>query len=140
MGGSSSTTRIDAMLPGIGAPTLGLLPLQFLDRQADREDGPAATHPISGMNRAALRLDEASADREPKPGPGALPIATPHPIELVEDALQVLVRNARSLVAHFDDDAAFCGVGVDFDCRPLRGVLGGVVEQIDEHLFGQDEV
>ena len=87
-----------------------------------------------------MRLDEPLADGEAQSGAGPLPVAAADAIELVEDALEIVDRHARTFVAHLDDDAPVVAPAGDLDRRAGGRILRGVVEQIDQHLLHQHEV
>src|ERR1041384_2422452 len=91
-------------------------------------------------DRAVVLLDDPPADREPKPGPGDLAVAMLHPVEFIEDTLQILRRNPLPLIGHIDRHAPVAPAGMDADRRSGRGISRGIVEQIDEHLLDQHEV
>ena len=98
MGGSSSTTRI---LTGAA------LMRQPFRCSAGFGTGRLMvnTAPVRSVRFAAAivpphGLDEAARDGEAEPRAGAHLIALLHPVELVEDALQVVRRNAVALVQH----------------------------------------
>ena len=58
---------------------------------------PARSVRLRGRDRAVHGLDEAAGDREPKPGAGAHVVALLDAVELVEDVLEIVRRNARRL-------------------------------------------
>src|SRR5262245_66010804 len=86
-------------------------------------------------NPPAHRFDESLADRQPKPGPRATLIPIPYAIEHVEHALALGGRYAGSLVSHTDHKVLAQHVGADLDSRTGRRELGGVVQDIDDHLL-----
>ena len=59
---------------------------------------PVSVRSVPGRDGAAHGLDEASRDRQAKPGSRTHPIALLCPIEFIEDALQILRRDTRPLV------------------------------------------
>ena len=67
-------------------------------RQGDGEDGAGAVGAVAGGDRAAHGLDEAAADREAEAGAGAHPVALLRAVELVEDLLDLVGRDALALV------------------------------------------
>src|SRR5262249_11131441 len=102
-------------------------------RKLDRE-GRARTAPDArGADRAAVRLDDAAADREPQPEPGAA-YAAARLLERLEDALEVLGLDAAAGVDHVDAGAAVASVGLDAYRAARGGVANGVAEQVPEHL------
>src|ERR1700733_11096617 len=86
-----------------------------------------------------MSLDDSAADGEPQPCSSALPLAR-QPIKFLEDLVEVLGRNARATVR----DLHYYGVALvsrrELERAPLRRVLGGVLEQVDEHLLDQHGV
>src|SRR4029078_12190888 len=80
---------------------------------------------------------EAPADRQSQTGPGPDPIALSGAIELVEDPLEILFRDAVAFVQHLKDDGPLLLPGLYDDGRLRRGIFGGVVEQVEEHLLEQ---
>src|SRR6267154_1445411 len=97
---------------------------------AQRQDGARTIGPIAGLSATALRLDEATADRQAKPGSGTAPILGLNAVELVEDAFEVGRRYARPFIDYLDSDDIAVLPGLNFDTAAGRRVLGGVVEQI----------
>ena len=82
-------------------------------------------------------LDEAARDRQAQPGAGAHLVALPRPIELIEDALDVGRWNAVAFVEHLQLDAILLLPALNADGRLRRRILGGVVEEIEQHLLEQ---
>src|SRR6185312_4171394 len=89
--------------------------------------------------------DEAATDRQAETGAGATAILGLHPVKLVEDAFEIARRDARPLV----DDLNQNGVAPNritgapsakLDAAALRGVFGGVIEQVEQDLLEQDRV
>src|SRR5215470_4292405 len=100
----------------------------LIDGNADREDGAAAVGSIGGHDGAAMGFDESPADGQPQSRAGALAVAVMHPIELVEDALEIARRDPGPLVAHLDDDLRTFAPAGNFDRRAGRRILARVVQ------------
>ena len=60
---------------------------------------PLRVAAVVGDDRAAHGLDEAAADGKAEAGAGALPVGGLHAIEFVEDAFEIVRRNAVAFVA-----------------------------------------
>ena len=102
---------------------------------------PGPVGAVAGDDGAAHRLDEAAADRKAEAGAGAHAVALLHAVELVEDALELVRRDALALVDDAQSDAARAGAaGLDPDGRALGGVFRGVVEQVEQHLLEEHRV
>ena len=83
---------------------------------------------------AAVHLDEPLRDREAKPGAALLAgRAAVDLLELLEDALLVVRRDARPGVAHRDVEEAVGGAGRDLD-RALVGELDRIADEVQQHL------
>ena len=80
-------------------------------RQRNGEHRPRPIDTVAGDDGAAHRLDEAAADRKPEAGAGAHAVALSHTMELVEDALELLRRDALALVDDAQSDASRDGAG-----------------------------
>src|SRR5688572_18313060 len=87
-----------------------------------------APHP----DPAAVRLDDSLGDCQPKADP-APPYATRLP-EALEDVRKVLLFDARSCVAHAETHFALRSLGRDRDSSAFRRELGGVSDEIRQHL------
>ena len=68
----------------------------------DRKNRSRAVGPVRGYDLPAKCVDKTAADRQPKPGAGALPVALLHAMELLENALKPVLGNARPLVQNLD--------------------------------------
>src|SRR5215469_13851664 len=110
----------------LGCSAGAILPIRH--RHFNGEDGPGAVGPVPGANGPPHGLDEAAADGKPEAGPGAAAIRGMHPVELVEDPLQILWRDAVPLVQHLKDDP----VGRPLAPKLHRGAGGGVFRRIVE--------
>src|SRR6185295_6229071 len=98
-------------------------------------EGAAALRGALDTHPAAVQLDGVLHDGEPQPGParGARPAAV-DPVEALEDAGQVLGRDAAPGVGDGDPDRGGPRVRRD-PHRPRIRVLDGIVEQVPErHL------
>src|SRR5205823_1763033 len=117
---SSSTTR---MRPCISAPRR--------HRQRDLELGPAADL-ARHLDRALVRLDDLLRDRHAEPGAALLGGE-----ERVEDAVELLGRDAAAVVAHPDGGEAVAVLDEQVDAPSLgnrRERVDGVVDDVGEHL------
>src|SRR6185437_12974383 len=73
------------------------------NRQGDGEDGAWPVAAVGGQNGAPHRFDEAARDGEAEAGAGADLVSLAGAVELVENALPVLGRNAVALVDDLED-------------------------------------
>ena len=71
----------------------------------------------------------------PRPVPARRRSPVGSPVELLEHARDVPRREARPLVGDREHDRVAAPAALERDGRARRGVLGGVVEQVDEHLL-----
>src|ERR1700722_14599555 len=99
-------------------------------RDAQRQNRARAIAPIMRLDAATLRLDKTAANRQTEPGAGAAPVLRLHAIEFVEDAFEIVRRDARSLIDYFDRDGVSVLPGCEIDAAAGRRVFGGVVEQV----------
>src|SRR5947208_2332336 len=109
----------------------------FGQRQREKE-GDAALGQVLGPDAPAVRVHDALADREAEAGaPAASRLAA---VELLEDSLLPAVGQARTMVGDLNGHLAV-GRGRDDPDRAVgRGVLDGVVEQVDQHLLDEHVV
>src|SRR5437899_3217589 len=117
---SSSTTR---MRPCISAPRR--------HRQRDLELGPAADL-ARHLDRALVRLDDLLRDRHAEPGAVLLGGE-----ERVEDAVELLGRDARAVVAQADGGEPVAVLQEEVDAPAFRDGcerVDRVVEDVGEHL------
>ena len=84
-------------------------------------------------------LDEAARDRQAQAGTRAHLVALLDPVELVEDALQI-VGGMPSPSSRICRPALSIAPALDADGRVRRRILGGVVEEIEQHLLEQHGV
>ena len=103
--------------------------------KADGEDRPRAVGAVRRRDGAAHGLDEATADGEPEPGAGGDVVGLAHPVEAVEDAFEVIGRDAWSLVDEAQHHLVAVPPSLNCDCGGWRRILGGVVEKIEDHLL-----
>ena len=82
-------------------------------------------------------LDHGQADAQPALGAGQRAVALG---EQVEDAREQIGRDADAGVADADDGVALVEAGVQLDPAARLGVLGRVVEQVDDDLLEPDRV
>src|SRR5687768_15482789 len=85
------------------------------------------------MERAAMEDDQRSRDREAEAGAGRRADAAPAE-ELLEHVPALLVRDARTVIAHGDAEESVLPLGADGDRRPGRRVLDRVADEIAEGL------
>src|SRR6266446_10692463 len=89
-------------------------------RKADRQHRAGAALPAAGLDPPALRLDKAAADRQPQTGPGAPAILRLDAIELVEDAFEIVGRDARPLIDDLDNGEFAVAPGLQVDAAAGR--------------------
>jgi len=106
-------------------------------RHPDRQNRAGTVLTVSRHDKAALRLDEATADRQPEPGAGALPVLRLDSVELVENPFEIAGRNARSFIDDFDRHDVAIAPGAHVDTGAKRGLIGGIIEQVEQHLLEQ---
>src|SRR5262245_21758703 len=99
------------------------------------EEGHAAPGQVVGPDVAAVSLDDGLADGEPQPG--AAGGVGRDAIEPLEDAGLFARRQPGTAVGHLDGDRLVGGRGDDADGAVGRGVLDGVVEQVDQDLLDE---
>src|SRR6185437_5144760 len=85
------------------------------NREGDADRGAEADAGRAGEDAAALRLDQAAADRQAEPDPGAPAVADMDAVELVEDELEILGRDAEALVGDLDGELGRLALGADGD-------------------------
>src|SRR3954454_3694724 len=107
------------------------------DRQSDPDNRAGAVALIVSRNAAAMRLDEAAADRQAKTGAGATAVLRLHAVELIEYPFAVGRRYSRSFVGYLDHDCLALAAGVQCDEAPGWRVFRGIVEQIEQNLLEQ---
>ena len=93
-------------------------------RQAEADERPAAVGALGG-HLAAVGLGHLPDDGEPEPGAG-LPARRGRAVEAVEDVRQVVLVDARPVVA----DGHLAVADADLDLAAGRAPLGRVVEQV----------
>ena len=69
-----------------------------------------------------------------------MPILGADAIEFIEDAFEIARRDARPLVDDLDRHALARSARPDIDAAAGRGIFGGVVEDVEQHLLEQDRV
>lgn len=88
------------------------------------------------MHLPTVGMDNALNNGQSQAGPPAQARAGAIPaIKRRKNMRQVLSGDALSVVRHPDLHDRAHGLPADLDGSPLRGVLHGVVEQIEENLF-----
>src|SRR5437763_6554773 len=107
----------------------------FQHRHMDGQNRTRAVRPVSRLDPATLRLNEAAADRQTEPGSGAPPILRLDTVELVEDPLEIAGRNARAFIDDFDCHDFTVTPSPHIDASAGRRVFGGVVEEIEQDLL-----
>ena len=101
-------------------------------RQHDGEHR-AALGPVLGADLSALQLDEMLCDREPESGAARIARARfVDAVEALEDARQILFRNARALVRHRHGYPAVETRRLDANRRLLGSVRDRVGHEISE--------
>ena len=100
--------------------------------QREGEGAPLAEAARHGDVPAVL-LDDVLHDREPEPDP--LARAAAHLVELLEDVLEILLRDADALVRHRDLDRDGVLDRLDEDARAARRELDRVADEVDENLL-----
>ena len=104
-------------------------------RQANREDRPV---PLAGAGRgdlAAVQFDERSHDGQAQPQPAARPVQRlPLLRKEIEDARQHFGLNADARVADLEQHVGPVNPAPDLDPAARLGVLGGVRDEVGEHL------
>ena len=94
-----------------------------------------------GPDRAAHRLDQPLADRKAKAGARALTVASGDAVEHVEHPRLFGGRNAGATVGDRRVRRARpCRRAAMAMVDPLGRILGGIVEDVDQHLFQQHAV
>ena len=61
-------------------------------------------------------------------------------MKLGEDVIELVFRNAGPFVGELDHDAAVRAAGLEDHRGARRRILGGVVEQVDQHLLQEHRV
>ncbi len=135
IGGSSSTTRILTGAALMRRPPL-VQPLAAMGRVMVNT-APGRSVRFAAADRAVQGLDEAARDGQAQPGARAHLVALLHAVELVEDALEVAGGNAVAFVQDLQPDAVAVAPALNADGRIRRRILGGVVEEIEQHLLEQ---
>ena len=130
-GGSSGKLR-RLRLGGVDRHRPALLRDQI---EPDLDLGALVDAGARGAHAAAVHLDDLPHQREPdaEPAVGAVEGAVDLGEE-VEDVAQHLRRNADPVVAHRDHRLVLLGMELEPDAPAFRGVLGGVVEEVADHL------
>src|SRR5579862_6553789 len=95
-------------------------------RDSERQNRARTIRAVARFDAAALRLDEASANRQSETGSGTAAILRLHAIKFVEDPLQIGGRNPRSLVDDFQRDDIAVAMSAKVDTAAGRRILGGV--------------
>ena len=104
-------------------------------RQAHHEFAAPARTVAERAHRPAMHLDQRAHHREADPQPTLRAIQRPRLLhEQVERARQQLRGHARAVVAHLHHGLAAFDRHRQRDVPVRVGVLGGVVEQVREHL------
>src|SRR5947209_8872853 len=101
----------------------------FGNRKPDTQHGAGSVTAVLRLNRAALRLNKAAADRQPQAGAGAPPVLRLHPVEFIEHPLQIAGRDPRALVADLDYDSPVLIPRMDTDSTVRRRIVGAVAQE-----------
>ena len=105
------------------------------DRQADDELAPLARPVAAGLDAPAVQLDQPLDQRQADAEPALRPHQRRFRLrEHLEDARQHLGGDADAVVLDRHDHVAPLPLGTQPDAAAFLGVLGGVVEQVGEHL------
>src|ERR1700736_3270001 len=99
----------------------------FRHRDMDRQNRAGTVAAVARLDMAALRLDEAAADRQAQAGAGTTPVLRLDAIEFVEDALEVAGRDARPLIGHVHRDDIAIAARPNIDAAAGGRIFGGVV-------------
>src|SRR5260370_23326181 len=112
-------------------------PVMSGNRIAHDELRTASVTAIGRLDAAAQGLDKALGDGEAEPGAGAAAIAIVGPVELLEQLVKRLRRDARPFIPHDDLDAITGGPHLDLDAAAGRRILGGIVQEVEQRLLRQ---
>src|SRR5207237_6565118 len=113
--------------PSAGNPLLG----RWNCRQwQPYDEGRAPTIlAIAGLDRAAHGLDEAAANGKPEAGPCPSAVPGVHAVELVENVLQILRRNAATLVEQPQAYTVARARGQEADGGARGRIFHGIVQE-----------
>ena len=92
---------------------------------------------LAADDGAVHRLDEAARDGEPEAGAGADLVGLLRAVELVEDVLEIVRRNAASFVEHAQADRVRRCASPECGSSFRRRVFRGIVEEVEQHLLEQ---
>ena len=103
------------------------------------------TAPVRSVRLAAVIVPFMASTKpreiaRPKPGSRPHLVALLHPVELVEDVLELGGRNAVALVHDLQADRIHLAPAADADRRPGGRIFRGIVQEIEQHLLEQDGV
>ena len=107
----------------------------------DGEHGARAVEPVGGRDRAVHGLDEAARDRKAEARAGAHVIALLRAVELVEDALEVVRRNAVAFVEDLQVRRNRRRASSRMRIVGAGGrIFRRVVEEVEQHLLEQHRI
>src|SRR5437588_7371523 len=109
-------------------------------RKVDHQHRTRSVPPIAGFDATTLRLDKASADRQPQPGARATAVLRLNAVELVEDAFEIVRRDARPFIDDLDQGDLAVAPGPQVYAAAGRCIFGGVVEEVEQHLLEQHRI
>jgi hypothetical protein len=89
---------------------------------------------------APVGFDDALANRQPQPRASSLAISALDAIKLVENALTLAHRDAYALIGHLEADRFPVTLSPDVNGRLRGGVFGRILQQIDQHMLGEDKI
>src|SRR5690349_16004602 len=106
----------------------------FFHRKCEIERGPLSDRAFHAR-RAVVRGHQVLDNREAQPGAAELARARlVHPVEALEQARQILLRNADPGIAHKELDHLGPRRGADRDFAARGRVLDRVIQQVAQHL------
>src|SRR4051812_33132309 len=105
-------------------------------REGKSEDG-AFFRCVLSPDLAAMGMDNAAADGEPKPS-ALLRVITG--IELIKDALFLALGNTGAIIGHNNMDIRFSRNCRNSDRCARRSIFGSIFQQVDQHLLDQQPV
>src|SRR5438093_9195226 len=110
---------------------------RLAERQRE-EERDAPLRQVLGPDVPTVRPDDALTDREAEPGAPAA--GRQAAVELLEDLVLLATGQPRAVVGDLDGDRAVGRRRDDRDRASRRGVLEGIVEEVDQHLLDEHVV
>ena len=110
-------------------------------RKIEAKRGPTAGNALH-LDLAAMQFDDVSRNGEPQPSaPGIARLAAIHAIVPVEDARQLITRNAATSVDDAHSHARLVQWhDLDLDDPGGRGVAHGILDEILQHAFDHPDI